>query len=36
MQIDKPTFIKAMNMIKAYEERLDNLYAELDSVIGDC
>ena len=36
MQIDKPTFVKAMNMIKAYEERLDSLYAELDSVIGDC
>lgn len=36
MQIDKPTFMKAMNMIKAYGERLDNLYAELESVIGGC
>lgn len=36
LQIDKPTFVKAMNMIKAYGERLDSLYAELESVIGDC
>lgn len=36
MRIDKPTFVKSMSMIKAYKDRLDEAYTEIENVIGDC
>ena len=36
MQIDKPTFIKSMETIKAYKDRLDGLYDDIERVIGGC
>jgi len=36
MRIDKPTFVKCMNMIKAYKDKLDEAYTEIENVIGDC
>lgn len=36
MRIDKPTFVKCMGMIKAYKDRLDEAYTEIENVIGDC
>ena len=36
MQIDKPTFVKSIEMIKAYKERLDCMYDDIERVIGNC
>ena len=36
MRLDKPTFVKCIGMIKAYKEKLDEAYTEIESVIGDC
>ena len=36
MRLDKPTFVKSINMIKAYKEKLDEAYTEIENVIGDC
>lgn len=36
MRLDKPTFVKCIGMIKAYKEKLDEAYTEIENVIGDC
>lgn len=36
MQIDKVTFVKAMEMIREYKNRLDHLYDDIERVIGGC
>ena len=36
MQIDKPTFVKCIDMIKAYNDKFDEAYAEIENVVGEC
>lgn len=36
MKIDKPTFVKCMNAIKEYADKIESLYDDIEHIFGDC